>query len=282
MQLRDLIKYGSDILQEAGIQEYTSDAKLLAMHVLGYDYTGLLMHMYDEISVDDEDVYKDVVLLRTSHYPCQYIVGSQDFMGYTFKVEEEVLIPRPETEILVETSLELTRDFIDCRALDMCCGTGCIGISYYLKRKEDGFDKDEVTLVDISKKAIMLSEENMFNLGAKCDIIESDLFENIDSKFDLIMSNPPYIPTSDIEEIMEDVKEYEPRLALDGMDDGLYFYKEIIDKSKKYLDSEGYLVFEIGYNQYDDIRKILHEAGFYQVSVKKDYAGLDRVVVARR
>lgn len=282
MQLRDLIKYGSDTLQEAGIQEYTSDAKLLAMHVLGYDYTGLLMHMYDEISVDDEEVYKDVVSLRTSHYPCQYIVGSQDFMGYTFKVEEEVLIPRPETEILVETSLELTRDFIDCRALDMCCGTGCIGISYYLKRKEDGFDKDEVTLVDISKKAIMLSEENMFNLGAKCDIIESDLFENIDSKFDLIMSNPPYIPTSDIEEIMEDVREYEPRLALDGMDDGLYFYKEIIDKSKKYLDSEGYLVFEIGYDQYEDIRKILHEAGFYQVSVKKDYAGLDRVVVARR
>ncbi len=282
MQLKDLIKYGNDTLQEAGIQEYANDAKLLAMYVLGIDYTGVFMRMYDEISLEDEETYKNVISVRSSHYPCQYIVGSQDFMGYTFKVEEEVLIPRPETEILVETGLELTRGLEDCRALDMCCGTGCIGISYYLKRREAGFEYDKVTLADISKKAILLTEENMFNLGAKCDIIETDLFEKIDSKFDLIMSNPPYIPTSDIDEIMEDVREFEPRLALDGMEDGLYFYKEIIDKSKTYLDSEGYLVFEIGYNQYEDIRGILLEAGFSQVSVKKDYAGLDRIVVARR
>ena len=282
MQLKDLIKYGSDTLQDAGIQEYANDAKLLAMYVLGIDYTGIFMKMYDEIAIDDEETYKDVILLRSSHYPCQYIVGSQDFMGYTFKVEEEVLIPRPETEILVETALELTCDFKDCRALDMCCGTGCIGISYYLKRREAGFKDDRVALADISNKAILLTKENMFNLGAKCDIIETDLFENIDSKYDLIMSNPPYIPTSDINDIMEDVREFEPRLALDGMEDGLYFYKEIIDKSKTYLDSEGYLVFEIGYNQYEDIKRILLETGFSQVSVKKDYAGLDRVVVARR
>lgn len=282
MQLKDLIKYGSDTLQDAGIQEYANDAKLLAMYVLGIDYTGIFMKMYDEIAIDDEETYKDVILLRSSHYPCQYIVGSQDFMGYTFKVEEEVLIPRPETEILVETALEFTCDFKDCRALDMCCGTGCIGISYYLKRREAGFKDDRVALADISNKAILLTKENMFNLGAKCDIIETDLFENIDSKYDLIMSNPPYIPTSDIDDIMEDVREFEPRLALDGMEDGLYFYKEIIDKSKTYLDSEGYLVFEIGYNQYEDIKIILLEAGFSQVSVKKDYAGLDRVVVARR
>ena len=282
MQLKDLIKYGSDTLQEAGIQEYANDAKLLAMYVLELDYTGIFMKMYDEVSCEDEETYRDFISVRSSHYPCQYIIGSQDFMGYTFKVEEEVLIPRPETEILVETALELTSEFTDCRALDMCCGTGCIGISYYLKRKEAGYKDDRITLADISKKAILLTEENMFNLGVKCDIIETDLFEKIDSKYDLIMSNPPYIPTSDIDEIMEDVREFEPRLALDGMEDGLYFYKEIIDKSKTYLDSEGYLVFEIGYDQYEDIRGMLLETGFNQVSVKKDYAGLDRVVVARR
>lgn len=282
MQLKDLIKYGSDTLQEAGIQEYANDAKLLAMYVLGIDYTGIFMKMYDEVSGEDEEVYNNVISLRCSHYPCQYIIGSQDFMGYTFKVCEEVLIPRPETEILVETALELTESFKDCRALDMCCGTGCIGISYYLKRREEGFMEDEMTLVDISENAVLLAEENMFNLGAKCDIIESDLFENIDGKYDLIMSNPPYIPTSDIDEIMEDVREFEPRLALDGMEDGLYFYKKIIDESKMHLDSAGYLVFEIGYNQYEDIRGLLFEAGFNDVSVKKDYAGLDRVVVARR
>ncbi len=282
MQLRDLLKYGNDVLQEAGIEESANDAKLLLMHVLGIDYTDVFMKMYDEVSDEDAKFYKDVISVRASHYPCQYIIGTQDFMGYTFKVAEEVLIPRPETELLVEAALEYTGHIDRCKALDMCTGSGCIGISYYLKRKEAGFVENQVDLVDISTRAVDLAKENMFNLSAKCDIIKSDLFEKIDSRYDLIMSNPPYIPTSDIDEIMEEVREYEPRLALDGMEDGLYFYKKIIKECDKYLYSEGCLIFEIGYNQYEDIRGLLIEAGFSQVSVKQDYAGLDRVVIAKR
>ncbi|MBQ8412742.1 MAG: peptide chain release factor N(5)-glutamine methyltransferase [Lachnospiraceae bacterium] len=283
MTLRELIKYGEETLKEAGIQEYTSDAKVLAMYVLNIDYTGILMKCNDEVSLEDEKAYKDVICIRSSHYPCQYIVGTQDFMGYTFKVEENVLIPRPETELLVETALELTYSIPKCKTMDMCCGTGCIGISYKLKRLEQGYEDDRVVLVDISPNAIALSEENMFNLGTKCDIIKSDLFEDVDlEKYDLIVSNPPYISTSDIEEIMEDVREYEPRLALDGMDDGLFFYRKIIENLDRYLYDDGIAIFEIGYNQYEDVRGMLIEAGFFDVSCKKDYAGLDRIVIARR
>ncbi len=283
MTLRALIKYGEETLQDAGIAEADSDAKILAMFVFNLDYTGILMKGSEEVIQEDEETYKNAVTLRSTHYPCQYIVGTQDFMGYTFKVAEEVLIPRPETELLVETALEYTGGLEGCRALDMCCGTGCIGISYMLKRKESGYEDDRVVLVDISPNAISLSEENMFNLGAKCDIIESDLFSRVDREsFDIIMSNPPYISTGDIEDIMEDVREYEPRLALDGMEDGLYFYKSIVNSLKDYLTPEGIVIFEIGYNQYQDIRNILNDAGFYDVSVKKDYAGLDRIVIARR
>lgn len=283
MILREMLKYGEETLQKAHIQEYVSDAKILAMYILGIDYTGILMKAGDSISDEDEKAYKDVIKIRCSHYPCQYITGIQEFMGYGFKVAEKVLIPRPETELLVENAIISTGKIQKCKALDMCCGTGCIGISYKLKREEGGYKDDEVTLVDISQEAISLSNENMFNLGAKCDIIESDLFDNVAfEKYNLIMSNPPYISTSAIDDIMEDVREYEPRLALDGRDDGLFFYRKIIENLDRYLEDEGIVIFEIGYNQYEDIRKMLNQAGFYSVDCKKDYAGLDRIVIAGR
>lgn len=283
MILREMLKYGEETLRKARIQEYVSDAKILAMYILGIDYTGMLMRAGDSISEKDEKAYKDVINLRCSHYPCQYITGIQDFMGYSFKVAEKVLIPRPETELLVENAIMSTGKMKKCKVLDMCCGTGCIGISYKLKREENGYKDDEVTLVDVSQEAISLSKENMFNLGAKCDIIESDLFDNVAfERYNLIMSNPPYISTSDIDDIMEDVREYEPRLALDGREDGLFFYRKIIENLDKYLADGGIVIFEIGYNQYEDIREMLNRAGFYTVDCKKDYAGLNRIVIAER
>ncbi len=282
MQLKELLKYGEDILQKAGIEEFSSDARVLAMHVMKLDYTGIFMKLADQIPYEEEKKYKELIDVRKTHYPCQYIIGTQDFMGYTFRVKEEVLIPRPETEILVETALTETTNMDSVAALDMCCGSGCIGISYSLKRQEGGHHDDKILLGDISDNAISLAGENKFNLQANCDIIKTDLFENIQGEFDVIMSNPPYIPSEDIDEIMQDVREFEPRLALDGMSDGLYFYREIIDKARTFLKKQGVMIFEIGYNQYEDIRKILTESGFGNVSLKKDYADLDRVVIARR
>lgn len=283
MKLRELIKYGGNVLKEAGIEEYESDARLLAMYAFGLDYTGLLMKSVDDISKEDEERYKKLINRRSTHYPCQYIIGTQDFMGYTFRVSENVLIPRPETEILVETALSLSENVSSIKALDMCCGTGCIGLSFAKNRKGMGHNDDRVILVDVSDAAIALTRNNMSDLKLECDIIQSDLFEDvIEEKYDIIMSNPPYISTKDIEELMEDVRAYEPRLALDGMEDGLFFYRRIIENLNTYLAYDGVVIFEIGYNQYEDVRALLVDAGFNKVDLKKDYAGLDRVVIAKR
>lgn len=279
MTFRELIKYGQDTLKVAGIEDYENDTRVLAMYAFDMNYTGLMVKMLDEAEVDGEARFKECIERRATRIPCQHITGTQEFMGYEFKVSTNVLIPRQETELLVEEALNQMKGVTSCKALDVCCGSGCIGISFYLARNEVGY-KDDVTLLDISSDAIELSNQNNAKLQAKCSIIKSDLFENIEGKYDIIMSNPPYIRTSDIEELMDEVRIYEPRLALDGYEDGLYFYDKIIKEARKYLSDEGKLLFEIGYDQFEDVRRLLVDAGYSDITLKKDYAGLDRVVGA--
>lgn len=285
MLLRDMLKNGTDRLKSCGIENAEGDARLLAMHVLGLDYTMLFMVL--DKNVDDEAVstYNGLIEKRGTHYPCQYIIGTQDFMGYTFEISENVLIPRPETELLVEMALKTTRDKRTCNALDMCCGTGCIGISYILERRKRGNLDDKLTLVDISPYAVRLSERNRFLHDISCDIIKSDLFEykklrNSGDLYDVIMTNPPYIRSSDIDALMEEVSCFEPRLALDGTEDGLYFYRKIIKEARNYLNENGCFICEIGYDQYDAVYSILVDNGYKDIELIKDYAGLDRVVSA--
>lgn len=281
MTLRELIVYGEAVLREAGIDDYSNDVRVLAMHVMGIDYTGLILKMQDNESCDEEECFRKYIELRSTHIPCQYIIGSQNFMGYVFKVAENVLIPRQETELLVEEVLRSANDIKSCRVLDVCCGSGCIGISFALKRREGGFKDDKVVMLDISEAAILLSEENNLSLGAGCDIIKSDLFCNVEERYNIIVSNPPYIKSSVIEELMEEVRSYEPRLALDGKEDGLYFYIKIIKEARKYLYEDGMLLLEIGYDQFEDVRKLLIDEGYFDIRLIKDYAGLDRVVTAK-
>lgn len=285
MLLRDMLKNGTDRLKSCGIENAEGDARLLAMHVLGLDYTRLFMVL--DKNVDDETVstYSGLIEKRGTHYPCQYIMGTQDFMGYTFEVSENVLIPRPETELLVEAAVKATRDKRACNALDMCCGTGCIGISYILERRKRGNLDDKLTLVDISPYAVRLSERNRFLHDISCDIIESDLFEykklrSSGDLYDIIMTNPPYIRSSDIDALMKEVSRFEPRLALDGTEDGLYFYRKIIKEARNYLNENGCFICEIGYDQYDAVYSILVDNGYKDIELIKDYAGLDRVVSA--
>jgi len=297
MLLRDMLKNGTEKLKSCGIENAEGDARLLAMHVLGMDYTRLFMEL--DKNPDDEavDTYNVLIEKRGTHYPCQYIIGTQDFMGYTFEVSENVLIPRPETELLVEKALKATGDKEACNALDMCCGTGCIGISYILERRKRGSLDDRLTLVDVSPHAIRLSEKNCFLHDISCDIIESNMFEyrnpavsegsefpvrlkNGGDLYDIIMTNPPYIRSSDIDALMEEVSRFEPRLALDGMEDGLYFYRRIIKEARNYLNENGCFVCEIGYDQYDAVYGILVDNGYGDIELIKDYAGLDRVVLA--
>lgn len=285
MLLRDMLKNGTDRLKSCGIENAEGDARLLAMHVLGLDYTMLFMVL--DKNVDDEAVstYNGLIEKRGTHYPCQYIIGTQDFMGYTFEISENVLIPRPETELLVEMALKTTRDKRTCNALDMCCGTGCIGISYILERRKRGNLDDKLTLVDISPYAVRLSERNRFLHDISCDIIKSDLFEykklrSSGDLYDIIMTNPPYIRSSDIDALMKEVSRFEPRLALDGTEDGLYFYRKIIKEARNYLNENGCFICEIGYDQYDAVYSILVDNGYKDIELIKDYAGLDRVVSA--
>lgn len=278
MTIRDLMSQGIEKLKSAGIEECDRDAQLLMMYVLDITYTDLFMKYSEPASDEQINKYIDCIEKRSSYYPCQYIIGNQNFMGYEFDVSENVLIPRPETELLVEKALKLVEDKISCKALDMCCGSGCIGISFKLLRK--GKHTDDVDVADISDYAIELTSSNNKKLEADCNIIQTDLFDKIDNKYDIILSNPPYIRTSDIEELMADVKNHEPHLALDGGADGLYFYNKIIREARNYLNDNGVIIFEIGYDQAEDLRSIFVDNGYRDIEIIKDYAGLDRIAIA--
>lgn len=281
MTLRDLIETGRKRLQDAGIEEYEQDVRVLIMHILGISYTDMLMRMPEQVDCVYQQEFERCLAMRCTHMPCQYITGYQDFMGYHFKVAENVLIPRPETELLVETALKLNRNQDTVRALDVCCGSGCIGISFMLCRRAEGHEKDMVTLLDISQDAVTLADTNNRQLQAACRVIQSDLFSNVEGRYTIIMSNPPYIRHDDISDLMEEVRDFEPWLALDGGASGLDFYDRIIRKAGDYLYDEGELLFEIGYDQFEDIRRLLVDAGYTDIACIKDYAGLDRIVTAR-
>jgi release factor glutamine methyltransferase len=215
-----------------------------------------------------------VIEKRALRIPLQHITGVQEFMGLEFKVNEHTLIPRQDTEILVEEAMRHMCDGM--RLLDMCTGSGCILLSLLKYSNEcEGIG------VDISENALVVARENALRLGLDATFLAGNLFEPVEGRglFDMIVSNPPYIETSVIPTLMPEVREHEPLNALDGSEDGLYFYREIVDKAINYLRKGGYLFFEIGYNQGKAVSKLMCDAGFCQINIIKDYAGLDRVVM---
>jgi release factor glutamine methyltransferase len=281
MTYRELYEYGMNKLAEAGIEEAALDARLLLEHICHTDRNELLVHGDTRRSELEEQFYEIVIEKRASRIPLQHITGIQEFMGLEFRVNEHTLIPRQDTEILVEEVMRYLSDGM--RILDMCTGSGCILISLLKYSNEcEGIG------VDISEKALIVARENASRLGVEAQFLCGDLFKPLESFvsekttdrfFDIIVSNPPYIETSVIPTLMPEVKEHEPMGALDGKEDGLYFYRKIVDKSVCYLRKGGYLFFEIGYNQGYAVSKLMSDAGFSQVKVIKDYAGLDRVVM---
>ena len=215
-----------------------------------------------------------VIAKRAQRIPLQHITGEQEFMGLTFRVNEHTLIPRQDTEILVEEAMLYLHDGM--RILDMCTGSGCILLSLLKYSNEC-----EGVGVDISEQALAVARENATRLGLKAGFVQSDLFEQVQGRFDMLVSNPPYIATKEIETLMPEVREHEPMQALDGMEDGLYFYRKIVEKSADYLYNGARLYFEIGYDQGEAVSTLMREKGYQDVKVIKDYAGLDRVVVGK-
>lgn len=272
MTFREAISFGERQLNDVGIVDAKNDAWLLLTFVCKIDRTFYYVHMDEQMSMEQQAEYENVINKRAEHVPLQYITGEQEFMGNAFHVNESVLIPRQDTETLVEESLKLVRPGM--KVLDMCTGSGCILISI-LKNVVDveGFG------YDISKQALNVAKENAKLNNVIATFEPSDLFEKVTDTFDIIVSNPPYIPTAVIGTLMPEVAVYEPIQALDGKEDGLYFYRKIITSASDYLKENGKLLFEIGHDQGESVSNLMREAGYKDVRVVKDLAGNDRVVI---
>lgn len=275
MTMRGAIDYGTEVLLKAGIDEAKTDAWILFEFVAGINRTEFFLYPDREIGKGEYAEYKRLIEKRSSRYPLQYITNVQQFMGYDFYVDESVLIPRPETELLILEVERLISSRKPVKVLDMCTGSGCIGISLKLRN-----ENCLVTAADISGDALEVAERNAEELGADVGFYKSDLFLNIPAGcYDIIVSNPPYIETDSLASLMREVRDFEPELALDGREDGLYFYREIIDKSKDFLGMGGKLAFEIGYNQAESVETLMKNAGFGDMEVIKDMSGFDRIVI---
>lgn len=275
MTYREAIETGTRILQKENIADAKIDAWYLLQMACKIDRNFYYLHEEDELTAEQQSEYESTVHKRAEHVPLQYIIGEQEFMGLKFKVNSNVLIPRQDTETLVEEALRVAKPGM--RVLDLCTGSGCIIISL-AKNVAD----ISCTGSDISKQALLVAKENAKANEVEVEWERSDLFENISGTFDLIVSNPPYIPTGEIPGLMPEVRDFEPVDALDGKEDGLYFYRIITEKSPEYLTSDGYLYFEIGYDQGEAVSAIMRQCGYTQVEVIKDLAGNDRVVKGRK
>ncbi len=273
----DVLRNGVKTLTDNDIEEAAVDAYLLFEDVFDMPKSQYYLKM-NQIA-DDGLVrrYYDGIAKRAKHIPVQYITGKQSFYGLEFEVNSNVLIPRQDTEILVEECLKRFGHMPDAKVLDLCTGSGCIAIS--LKKN---MEHCRMTAADISEQALEVAKRNADHLNAEVTFLKSDLFENVEGMFDLIVSNPPYIPTKVIETLAPEVREHEPHLALDGTGDGLLFYRKIVAKGKSHLKENGCFAFEIGFDQAEDVSNILEENGFTRIQVIKDLPGLDRVVIGSR
>lgn len=276
MTYRECYEQGCRTLQAAGIEEAALDARLLLEAVCGTDRNDLLVHGEQPVSPEAEEKYLNWIRQRAEHIPLQQLTGEQDFMGLTFAVNEHVLIPRQDTEILVEEVLKELHDGM--RVLDMCTGSGCILLSLlHYSNDCEGLG------VDLSAEALEVAGRNVLKVltpekAEHAHFLQSDLFEKVEGKFEIIVSNPPYIASAEVEKLMPEVRDHEPRMALDGTEDGLEFYRRIIAEAGQYLVSSGMLFFEIGYDQGQAVSELMREHGYREVQVVQDYAGLDRVV----
>ena len=282
MTLYDLLTEGSAALLQAGDTDGENDAKLLLFEVFHLDLVHFLMDRLRPLSEQDEQVqeqirtYRSMITKRASRIPLQQILGSQEFMGLDFFVNEHVLIPRQDTETLVELVLQ-EQQSTEKKLLDLCTGSGCIAISLAVK---GGYES--VTATDLSEEALKVAERNAKAHQKEIIFRQGDLFTALPQSeagtFDIITSNPPYIPTAVIATLEPEVREHEPMMALDGTEDGLKFYRQIAKKAGTWLKPGGVIYLEIGYDQGEAVSGLLREAGFDKVRVVKDLPGKDRVV----
>lgn len=281
MKIKELLEFVRNNLIEK--EEPIRLSKMLLKDLLKVDDSYLVIHQDMEVEKDIEEKFSKGINLLNEGKPIQYITNNQEFMKINFYVDENVLIPQPDTEILVEEIIDIYRGrSCACpkkiRILDLCTGSGAIGISL-----AKYIENSEITMSDISSNALEIAKKNAIknHLEDKCNCIQSDMFKNIEDKFDIIVSNPPYIKTEGIKVLDKEVQN-EPLIALDGGQDGLDFYRKIAQEAWKYLEAEGILALEIGYDQKEEVVKLLKGSGKYtDIYSKKDLSGNDRIVVCK-
>ena len=281
MKIKEVIEEGKNVLSKNNIEDNVIITRELLAFVLGVEKQYLVIHLADELNAEDYIKFKENINKLINGKPLQYITNNQEFMGLNFFVNENVLIPQPDTEIIVEETLKKCKELLlkngKIRILDLCTGSGAIAVflSNFLG------DESEVFASDISTKALEVAKYNNGKDNTNVRFIESNLFENIqEQKFDIIVSNPPYIRSDVINKLSKQVQN-EPHLALDGGEDGLKFYKKIIEQSCNYIEN-GYLILEIGYDQKEDVENLLKENKNYsEIKTIQDLSGNDRCVIAK-
>jgi len=274
MKIKEILEYGKNNLIEK--EDGYRLSKMLLKHLLNVTESYIVINSEEEIETDIEEAFKGNIGSLNSGVPIQYITNNQEFMGLNFYVDSNVLIPQPDTEVLVEEVIKICKE--DSKVLDLCTGSGAIGVSIAKNVKDS-----QVIMSDISDKALVIAKKNAKDNEVidKCKFVLADMFEDIQEKFDVIVSNPPYIKTEVIKTLDKEVQN-EPNLALDGGEDGLNFYKIIAKNTYKYLNKNGILALEIGYDQRDEVIDLLEKEGKYtEIYCKKDLAGNDRIIVCR-
>lgn len=272
MTFREAMILGEKRLVDAGIVDARTDAWLLLTTACKIDHTYYYVHMDEDMTEEQSQEYHLLVDKRCERIPLQYITGEQEFMGLPFHVNSNVLIPRQDTETLVEEALKHIHPGM--RVMDMCTGSGCVLIS--ILRNVTGV---EGYGYDVSKQALVVAKENARLNDVSAVFEQSNLFENVTDTFDVIVANPPYIRTEEIATLMPEVSDFEPVLALDGKEDGLYFYRKLVSEGREYLNGGGFLILEIGCDQGVDVADMFQYAGYKNVQVIRDLAHNDRVVV---
>jgi len=279
MNIKDALHEASKILKKNEIISFKLDSEILMSKVFKRDRKFIILNVEKELKKDDLDEFNTLIKERSYGKPISYILGKKDFWKYEFEVRRDVLIPRPDTEIIVEETLKTLKNKSSLKILDIGIGSGCILLSI-LKEKKKSYGVG----IDISKKCLDLSEINALKHGVRNRVkfYKSDIDNFNYGKYDLIISNPPYIKHIDYKYLDKDIKRFEPKLALDGGLDGLSEIRKVVKKSSKLIKTNGKLILEIGFDQKKEVKKILNSKGFYINKIIKDYAKNNRCIISTK